>query len=119
MTAAVAGNHRLEIDFDGLSGPDRDRLDAARADLRDAAATEKTFDTALLSLPLPPAMMATARALVAANEARAALTLRAAVSRTLDELRSYGPQLAAADASVEQQVRTIRSQLGLPPPETS
>jgi hypothetical protein len=119
MAIATAGNRHLDADFDALSGRDSDDLDAARADLHDAATTEKTFDAALLALPLPSTLMATARALVDANESRTALTLLAATSATLEALRRYEQRLAAANVPVEQQVRTIRSQLGLPPPATS
>jgi hypothetical protein len=44
LAIATAGNRRPDIDFDRLNGPDHERLAAARADLRDAAATERLFD---------------------------------------------------------------------------
>ena len=40
LAIAEDGNRRLEVDFGRLTGRDRDRLAAAQADLRDAAATE-------------------------------------------------------------------------------
>jgi len=119
LAIAVAGNRRLEIDFDGLAGRDRDSLARARADLRDAAATEHLFDRRLLAIVFPAGIERIARALVWLNESRAALTMRAASSATLAQLRSYQPRLSAANRPVEQAVRLIRSELGLPPPETS
>jgi len=47
------------------------------------------------------------------------LTSAAALSASLGALHSYEPVLDAANAPVERSVRTIRRQLGLPPPDTS
>ena len=52
-------------------------------------------------------------------QARAALTATAAAATSLRQLRSYQPRLDAANGPVEEAVRVIRSQLGLPPPDTS
>jgi hypothetical protein len=54
VAIARPANRRLETGFDGLEDDDRDDLAAARADLRDAAATERRFDRRLLALKLPP-----------------------------------------------------------------
>jgi HrpA-like RNA helicase len=120
LRIANAGNHRLEADFDGLEGPDRRDLAAARADLRDAAATEHLFDRRLMAMRFPPATERIARALFQLNEARARLTAAAAAAATsLTQLHAYEQLLDSANVPVEQQVRAIRRQLGLPPPETS
>jgi hypothetical protein len=119
LAIALPANQRLEDDFDGLAGPDRNNLAAAQADLRDAAATERLFDWRLLALPLPPPTKAVARQLVNVNQARARLTVAAAASTSLRQLRGYERRLTAANAPVEEAVRVIRSQLGLPPPATS
>ena len=118
LAIALPANRRLETDFDGL-GDHRGNLAAAKADLRDAAATERQFDRRLLALKLPPATETVARRLVTANEARARLTTAAAASTSLGQLHRYEPRLTAANKPVEEAVRVIRSQLGLPPPETS
>jgi hypothetical protein len=119
LAIAVPANHRLDVDFDGLDDNAHDNLAAAEADLRDAAATERQFDRRLLALTLPPATEAVARLLVTANQGRARLTETAAASTSLSQLRGYRHRLTAANAPVEEAVRAIRSQLGLPPPETS
>ena len=119
LAIARAGNRRLETDFDGLKGRDRENLAAAQADLLDAAATERLFDRRLLSLTLPPATEAVARRLVSANEARARLAATAATCTSLGQLRLYERRLTAANKPVEEAVRVIRSQLGLPPPDVS
>ena len=118
LAIALPANRRLDTDFDGLKDH-RGDLTAARADLRDAAATEREFDRRLLALKLPPATAAVARQLVTVNEARARLTTAAAASTSLSQLHRYQPRLTAANEPVEDAVRVIRRQLGLPPPETS
>ncbi len=118
LAIAQAGNHHLETDFDGLQAGHRD-LAAARAFLRDAAATERLFDRRLLMLPLPSTVETIARVLVSANQARAALTDRAATSSSFAQLRAYERRLTAANTPVEDAVRVIRDMLGLPPPATS
>ena len=118
LAIALPANRRLETDFDGLDDH-RGDLAAAQADLRDAAATERRFDRRLLALELPAATETVARLLVTTNEARARLTTAAAASTSLSQLHRYEPRLTAANQPVEEAVRVIRSQLGLPPPETS
>jgi hypothetical protein len=120
LAIALPANRRLNHDFDeGLDGADRHDLTAARADLRDAAATERRFDRQLLRLRLAPATEAMARILVTANESRARLTDAAARSATLAGLHAFEPRLDAANRPVEDAVKVIRSELGLPPPQTS
>ena len=119
LAIAQAGNRHLERDFDSLAGRDHGDLARARADLRDAAATERLFDRRLLEIPLPPAIERVARALYRINQVRAQLTYGASFATTLAFLHSYEPSLGAANVAVERFVRAIRSQLGLPPPDTS
>jgi hypothetical protein len=84
------------------------------------AATERLFDQRLMAIGFPPATEATARTLFRLNQSRARLTAAAAAAATsLDQLRVYERMVTAANAPVENAVRTIRRQLGLPPPETS
>ena len=89
------------------------------ADLQDIAATEHLFDHRLTGIAFPPQTEKTARQLIFANEARARLTQTAASATSLRQLHRFLPRLARANGSVEAAVRLIRSQLGLPPPETS
>ena len=119
LAIAQAGNRRLEHDFDALDGRDRDHLAAADADLRDVAATERLFDHKLLGIAFPPETQQTARLLITANQARAQLTQTAASSTSLQQLHGYRRRLDQANGPVEAVVRMIRSQLGLPPPDTS
>ncbi len=48
-----------------------------------------------------------------------ALTAAAAAARSLRQLHRYQQRLDAANEPVEEAVTVIRSQLGLPPPDTS
>jgi len=118
LAIALPANRRLETDFDGVDD-NHSNLAGAEAALRDAAATERQFDRRLLALKLPAATETVARLLVTANEARVRLTTAAAASTSLSQLHRYEPRLTAANRPVEDAVRVIRSQLGLPPPETS
>ena len=120
LVIANVGNRRLEHDFDPLEGRDRDNLAAARADLRDAAATERLFDRRLLRIRFPPATERVAQHLFRINQARAKLTAAVAgQSTSLPVLHAYERVLDEANVPVEQAVGTIRRQLGLPPPDTS
>lgn len=119
LAIARPANRRLDHDFDSFGDSSRDNLAAAKADLRDAAATERKFDRQLLALKLPTAAEAVARIMVTANRSRLQLTETAARSGSLAALRRYAPLLTAANAAVEDAVRVIRDQLGLPPPHTS
>jgi hypothetical protein len=116
---AKAGNRRLDVDFGRLEGRDRNRLAAAQADLRDAVATERLFDRRLLTIVFPPGTEQIARLLYRVNQARARLTSAAAASTSLRQLHAFQRRLTAAGRPVEQAVRTIGRQLGLPPPSTS
>jgi len=119
LRIAQAANRRLEIDFDRLAGPDRDRLAGAVADLREAASTERMFDRDLLGLSLPPVVRVSARDLVWVNESRAKLTLTLSAYRSIGQLRTDEKRLATANRAVEEEVRSVRHQLGPPPPDTS
>jgi hypothetical protein len=118
LAIAAAGNRRLEADFDRLNGPDRADL-AARADLRDAAATERLFDQRLARITFPAQTETIARLLVISNQARSELTAAAAGSVSLSRLDAFERQLTAANGPVEDAVTVLRSRLGLPPPDTS
>jgi hypothetical protein len=119
LAIAQAGNKRLEVAFDRLHDEDRMRLAASHRDLREIAATERLFDRRLLRIPFPAATERIARFLYWVNEARASMTAAAASSPTLARLRADERRLTQANKPVEQAVTILRSQLGLPPPETS
>jgi hypothetical protein len=120
MAIARPANRELDHEFDGFDDHVKDGdLAAARADLRAAVVTERRFDRQLIALSFPPPTEPFVRLLYRVNQARAALTSTAAAVTSLRELRGYAKRLDAANGPVEDAVRVIRAQLGLPPPDTS
>ena len=119
LAIAEAGNKRLEVEFDRLHEKDRMRLAASHRDLREIAATERLFDRRLRSIRFPAATERIARFLNWVNQARASMTAAAASSPSLARLHAGERRLTEANKPVEQAVAILRSQLGLPPPETS
>ena len=119
MAIARPANCKLDHEFDALKDHEKDNLAAARADLRAAAATERQFDRQLMAISFPPQTEPIVGLLYRVNEARAALTSTAAGATSLRQLRGYARRRDAANEPVEDAVRIIRGQLGLPPPDTS
>lgn len=119
MAIALPANHRLDKEVDSYRDHAGDDLAAAEADLRDEVATERWFDRQLLKIAFPPSIAATAKTLVRVNIQRIALTTAQARAMTVAELLAFNARHRAADAAVEAQVRLIRRQLGLPPPDNS
>jgi hypothetical protein len=119
LAIAEPANNKLDVEVDKYDDERHHELAAAASALRAQAATERQFDADLAKIGFPPPIAATARALIRVNEIRAAMAERAAKARSIRELLSFSSAHKLADAQVEAQVRVIRSQLGLPPPETS
>ena len=119
LAIARAGNRRLDAEFGRLEGRDHARLTAAHRDLLQVAATERLFDQRLLGIAFPAATERIAQLLYRVNQARASMTAAAASSASLARLHAAERRLTQANKPVEQAVTIIRSQLGLPPPETS
>jgi hypothetical protein len=118
---AVAGpaNKALDHQVDAFDDARHDDLARAVAALRGQAVTERGFDRKLAAIDFPAPLDTTAGLLIQANQARIALTLREAGATSLARLATFRKRHAAADAAVERQVRLLRKQLGLPPPDTS
>jgi hypothetical protein len=119
LAIAEPANHRLDAEVDGYADDERHHLVEAESDLRAEAATERRFDMLLAEVPFPLNVAATARALSRANQSRITLTEGQARSSSAAGLVSFTGRHRAADAAVAIQVRIIRRELGLSPPETS
>ncbi len=119
LAIARPANHRLDAEVSVYEQNARRDLAAATAALRAQAATERRFDRQLAAIPFPPAIAATAAALIGVNEIRARLTDQQAAVTSIPALLSLAGRHKTADAEVEAQVRVIRTELGLPPPESS
>lgn len=119
MAIALPANHRLDKEVNSYNDHVRMNLAIAVSDLRAEVATERWFDEHLLKIAFPPRIAAAARALVAVNNQRIALTTQQARAMTISQLLAFSARHRAADAAVEAAVRVIRRQLGLPPPDSS
>ena len=119
LAIARPANHRLDVEVSAYAKHASHNLSAAAAALRAQAATERHFDRQLAAIPFPPAIAATARALIGVNQVRARLTEQQAAATSIPALLSFAGRHRAADAEVEAQVRVIRAELGLPPPGSS
>jgi hypothetical protein len=119
LAIARPANRRLDAEVDGFTDQEHHDLAAAEAALRAEAATELRFDQLLREIPLPPQIAGSARALLRANQRRAALTGQQAQSSSVASLLRFAGRHRAADAAVEAQVRILRRALGLPGPEDS
>jgi hypothetical protein len=119
LAIAKPANHRLDVEVSAYAKHARRNLAAAAAALRAQAVTERHFDRQLAAIRFPPDIAATASALIRVNQIRVRLTDQQAAATSIPALLSFAGSHKAADAQVEAQVRVIRSELGLPPPEES
>jgi hypothetical protein len=119
LTIAAPANRQLDREVDAYNDQARRNLTVAESALRAEAATERRFDQLLLTIRFPARIAATAHALARINQGRIDLTELQAESTSLAGLQSFTAGHQAADAAVEVQVRAIRRQLGLPPPDNS
>jgi hypothetical protein len=119
LAVASPANRQLDREVDAYDDHARGSLGTAESALRSEAVTERRFDNLLLKIRFPAPIAATAQALVRVNQHRIALTELQAQSISLSGLQSFAADHKADDAAVEVQVRAIRRQLGLPPPENS
>ncbi|HET7016375.1 MAG TPA: hypothetical protein VFI65_20810 [Streptosporangiaceae bacterium] len=117
IAIARPANRRLEKANDSYEENEHDNFVIAKRDLRDEVATEREFDKRLLRIDFPANIAEIAWDLVQANSHRIALTERQSHTVTIAKLRAFDKRHKAADAAVEVQVRIIRHELGLPPPD--
>lgn len=117
LKIALPANRHLDKENDSYEDSEHDNFVIAKRDLRGEVATERDFDAKLLKIDFPAEVAEIAWELVQANNHRIALTERQAHAGTIARLRSFDQRHKAADAAVEAQVRIIRKDLGLPPPD--
>lgn len=92
----------------------RGNVAAAQNALTAEVTSEHTFDTSLARVTFPPAVMAVAKALIRANEARATLTAKQAQSTSMTQLRSFNRRVDVAGVAVQKEVKLIRKALASP-----
>jgi hypothetical protein len=112
MTLAT---QQLSIDGAAYTANQKDHLTAAESALAAAVAAEHALDTKLAGFPFPPAVARTAKALIQANQALAALTAEQARSSSLTQLRSFNPRVEVASAAVQREMTLVRYALAVPP----
>jgi hypothetical protein len=117
LKIARPANRRLDKENDSYEDSEHDNFVIAKRDLRGEVAIERDFDAKLPKIDFPADVAEIAWDLVQANNHRIALTERQAHAGTIATLRSFDQRHKASDAAVEVQVRIIREDLGLPPPD--
>lgn len=115
LAIMVPARQQLSADQAAYTAAERRRnLAAAQSALTAEVTSEHTFDTSLVGVTFPPAVAATAKALIRANEARATLTAKQAQSTSLVQLRSFNRRVVLAGVAVEKDVKLIRKALASP-----
>jgi hypothetical protein len=112
---AVPADRAVTADLEGYSNTMHSNLAAAKAYLQKQVQAEASFDNQLGQITFPPAPDPHADLLIAADQKRIKLITLQMHARTLRKLRSFNAQDLAANAVVEEQVKIIRQDLGLPP----
>jgi hypothetical protein len=96
-------------------GVNRNRnLAAAKLDLSNEVKAETAFDNQLGTITFPPAPDPHADQLIAADAKRIALIKLQLKTTSLRKLRALDPQVQAASAAVDAQIKIMRADLGLP-----
>jgi hypothetical protein len=119
LAIARPANRRLDVENDSYADDDHGNLAASESDLRGEVATEQWFDQRLLKIDFPASIATVAWELVQLNSQRIYLTEEQALAGSTAGLLAFNSRHRAADAAVEVQVRLIREDLGLPPPDNS
>lgn len=115
LAIMVPARQQLSADQAAYTAAERRRnLAAAQSALTAEVTSEHTFDTSLVGVTFPPAVAATAKALIRANEARATLTAKQAQLTSLVQLRSFNRRVVLAGVAVEKDVKLIRKALASP-----
>lgn len=113
---ADSSDQALQAEVTAYTKNEHSSLPAARKALRKEVATELAFNTQLAGLPFPPDAAVISERLIQANQKRSQLIQQQAQAPTLARMRAMDRAHQAADATVETQVRALRTALGLPPP---
>jgi hypothetical protein len=118
MAVVTPASQQLNADVAAYTESETHNLAAAEAALTAKAATEHAFDAALAGITFPPAIAATAKALIRANQALAVLTAEQARSSTLTQLRSFNDRVQADSTAVQIKMTLILNALHSPPPQS-
>ncbi|HTS96793.1 MAG TPA: hypothetical protein VMI33_09235 [Streptosporangiaceae bacterium] len=111
---ADPADHALTAEVDGYALDEHHNLAAAKLDLSKVVKTQASFDNQLGEITFPPAPDPHVDLLIAADQKRIKLFKLQMQATTLRKLRAFDARDEAANAAVEEQVRIIRQDLGLP-----
>lgn len=115
MLIAAPALQQLATDVSAYAAKDRRNLTAARAALTAEVAVENALGASLVRFPFPPAAVARARALIAANQTSARLAAQQARSSSLAQLRSFNEQVRVARGAVRVEINLVGRTLNVPP----
>ncbi len=107
---------QLNTDAAAYAASEGDHLAVAEAALKAEVTSERALGTSLTAFAFPPAIAPLARALIQANQARAALTAEQAASPSLTRMRSFDHQVQLADAAVQTQMKLVLAAVDAPLP---
>ena len=113
----ASASQQLTTDAVAYEANEGDHLAVAEAALTAEAATERALGRSLATFPFPPGIAPLARGLIAANQARAALTAEQARSSSLTRLRSFDHRVQLADAAVQTEMTLVRTAVDAPLPQ--
>ena len=106
---------QLNTDMAAYTANERRNLAAAETALTAEVASEHSFDSSVGAIQFPPNIAPIAKALLQANQARAALTAEQARSSSLTQLRSFNRRVKADSTAVATEMGLIRKALDGPP----
>jgi hypothetical protein len=112
----AAASQQLSTDMAAYTANERRHLAAAETALTAEVMSEHAFDTSLAGITFPPAIAPIAKALIQANQARAALTAEQARSTSLTRMRSFNHRAQVAGAAVQTETKLLSKALDSPPP---
>jgi hypothetical protein len=112
---AAPADRAVTADLAGYSNNMHSNLAAAKLYLQKQVQAETSFDNQLGDITFPPAPDPHVDLLIAADQKRIKLIKLQMQAKALRKLRAYNAQDLAANAIVEEQVKIIRQDLGLPP----
>jgi hypothetical protein len=116
LAVITPATQQLNTDAAAYAASEADHLAVAEAALKAEVTSERALDSSLTAFAFPPAIAPLARALIRANQARAALTAEQAASSSLTRLRSFDHRVQLADAAVQNEMKLVGAAVDAPLP---
>jgi hypothetical protein len=116
LAVITPATQQLNTDAAAYASSEGDNLTVAEAALKAEVTSERALDASLTAFAFPPAIIPLARALIRADQARAALTAEQAGSSSLTRLRSFNHQVQVANAAVQTEMKLVQAAVDAPLP---